>query len=73
MFCGIYCQIFVCKSCFVDCGCLQFNVTLDMLCQAAWLWHSDVRNQVMNQYFITTALEGLQHLPLSWTDYGPFL
>lgn len=44
MFCGIYFQIFICKSCFVDCDCLQFNVTLDVLCQAAWLWHSDAQS-----------------------------
>lgn len=53
-----------------------------VVCSSMWHWTCYAkrpgcgiltRNQVMNQYFITTALEGLQHLPLSWTDYGPFL
>lgn len=53
-----------------------------IVCSSMWHWTCYAkrpgcgiltRNQVMNQYFITTALEGLQHLPLSWTDYGPFL
>lgn len=53
-----------------------------VVCSSMWHWTCYakrpgcgilMRNQVMNQYFITTALEGLRHLPLSRTDYGPFL